>query len=74
MKCCGHLIFKVLDRDPTPASCFLNWLVQGLERKSNFFWPGEGVRTYSIWEPGEQRHWPQKALPETSLFIQGHTL
>lgn len=29
---------------------------------------------YSVWEPREQRHWPQKALPETHLFIQGHTV
>lgn len=57
-----------------PASCFLNWLVQELERRAVYVAKRGNKNLSSIWEPRGQRHWLQKALPETNLFIQGHTM
>ena len=54
---------------PTPASCFLNWPVQGLEKRRAVFLARVGNGNLSsIWKPREERHQPQKALSETSLF------
>lgn len=57
------LFFNLQDRDPTPShpSLLFPKLVS----------PGTGEKSR---KPREQRHWPQKALPETSLFPQGHTV
>lgn len=43
-----------------PASCFLSWLVQGLERRAVFLAKRGNKNLCSIWEPRRQRHWLQR--------------